>query len=72
MENSVLERLIVSTLDSNMQGNHTASKVVIVHMTKTALLHQGLQSLLIRMHPNGLSQIPVARLITGHPAAEPR
>ena len=61
-----------SGLDSNMQGHHPAGEVVIVHMTKTAFLHQGLEAFLVGMHADRFGQVAVAVGIAGHQLAHVR
>ena len=61
-------RLANSTLDSDMQGYQTTGHVVVIHMTKAIIFHQGFELLLAGMHANRLGQILVAGGVTGHPA----
>ncbi len=53
-----------------MQSHYSASHVVIVHMPKAALLHEGFEFLLTGVHPNGLGQITVAGVIACHHLAQ--
>ena len=55
-----------------MQGTDASCHVVIVHMAKAALLHQGLEFLLAWMHADRLGQVAVAFGIAGNQPAHGR
>ncbi|MNW11559.1 hypothetical protein D3C71_2090480 [compost metagenome] len=54
-----------------MQSRYAASHVVIVHMAKATLLHEGFELFLARVHPNGLGQIAIAGVVARHQLAQP-
>lgn len=64
------EIFALSTLDSNMKGDHAPRHVVIVHMSKTALFHEGLELILRGMHADGFGQVAIARVVAGHELAK--
>lgn len=49
-----------STLDSNVQCDHSGRTVVAIHMTETTLLHQAPEFFLSGVHANGLRQVAIA------------
>ena len=49
-----------------MQRRYATSQVVVVHMTETTYLYHCLEFVLARMHADGLGQVAVASVITGH------
>jgi hypothetical protein len=61
-----------STAYSNMQCHHTQAQVVYIHMGKAILLHQGFETLLVRVHADGLGQVAVTGVVTRHHFSQPR